>query len=255
MTWIDTHCHLDLLPPPLESILKTAAESRVAKIISIGTDTKSNAQILNMINQHSMVYGALGVHPHNAKQWQKTTGDLILKQAEHPKIVAIGECGADFHYQFATVKQQQTACTEQLEIAVALGLPVVVHSRTADAKTIEWLTPFAKKGLRGVLHSFTGSLKLKDFALDFGFYLSLNGILTFAKESTLQNLAKELPLDKILIETDAPYLSPVPFRGQTNQPSRVYAVGEFLASILGLTPEVLARQLRQNTYKLFPKLQ
>jgi TatD DNase family protein len=230
--WIDTHCHLDLISEQAPALLAKAKQKGVERLVTIATDKKSTEKVCSYIKQYSNVYGTAGIHPHEAKNVLADDFDFIISCIKNQaKIVALGECGYDFHYNHSSYKQQKDVFEKQLEIALSLNYPVVVHSREAEKETMSSLEPFLKKGLRVLLHSFTSSLQLANFAMQYDCYFSCNGIITFPKSLQLQEVFQKIPLSRILIETDAPYLSPAPFRGKENTPANVTLVGEFLAKL------------------------
>ncbi len=223
--------------------------------LTIGTQMGMNGNILKQVQQHKQVFGTLGVHPHNAKEFDRSTYDL-LKEAinSSSKIVAVGECGYDFHYHHSSVEDQEFAFEKQLDLALELSLPVVIHTREAEQKTIDTLDKYRSKGLKGVFHSFTSSLALAEYALDAGFYISFNGIATFPKSELVREVLKMVPIEKILLETDAPFLSPVPVRGRTNVPGNVGIIGTHLAEFLGIPAKEFAIQTKLNTLTLFSQI-
>ena len=250
--WIDTHCHLDLLSEEISCVLTKAKAKKVAYLVTIAIDKKSSQKICYLTKQYPNVYGTVGIHPHEASNALTTDFDFItfcLQNQE--KIIALGECGYDFYHQESDYQIQKMVFEKQLAIALSLNYPVVVHSRSAEKETIVSLEPFLKKNLRVLLHSFTSSWKLANFGIKKGVYFSCNGILTFPKSIDLQKIFQKIPLDRILIETDSPYLSPVPLRGKENTPANVVFVGEFLAHLRKKTLSEIMKITTQNAKKFY----
>lgn len=198
-----------------------------------------------------MVYGSAGLHPHSAQQFNKDLGSAIAEAAgSSAKIVAIGETGLDYHYMHAPAEVQQAVFRVQLKIARQLKLPVVMHSRDAEEDTLAILKEFPLSR-KGVAHSFTGSGKMAEVLLAMGWYIGINGIVTFRNAQELREVVRKLPLERIVLETDAPYLSPVPFRGQRNSPCRVPVIAEYLAELLEVPLPRLTEQTTGNAEELF----
>ena len=189
---------------------------------------------------------------HNAREYTEEHGSWIKTTAQtHPKIIAIGECGYDFFYNHSDAKEQEIAFTKQLEIAVETGLPVVIHTRNAEKETRKTLEPFLSQGITGVFHCYTSSQELAEFALEAGFYLSFNGIVTFPKSDNVRELLSMTPINRLLLETDAPFLTPVPYRGKKNFPGYLSLVGKYIAEYLTIDESKLAQQVSDNTKTLF----
>ena len=217
---IETHCHLDYLKEvELEEIVERSQAAGVERIITISVAPGNLDTVLNLTRQHDMIYGTQGVHPHEAEKFTSDTEAQIREQALDPRILAIGEIGLDYFYDHADRKVQQRVFETQLQIASDLDLPVVIHSREADEDTMSILANFEntlKK--RGVIHSFTSGPELAQYAIDQGFCLGFNGICTFNKAENVRDIIRMTPLENIILETDAPYLTPVPYRGKENAP-------------------------------------
>lgn len=253
--WIDSHCHLEMIKENIPDLFLRSEADNLKACITIGTDHASNIQVIEMCERYPQIFGTLGVHPHEASTFTRKEADFIEAEAQkNPKIVAIGECGFDFHYNLSDQKQQHEAFEQQLDIAVRSNLPVVIHTRDAEEETIEVLTHFKDQNLKGVFHCFTSSMKLAEFALKSGFYISFNGISTFPKSREVKEVLKETPLDRILLETDAPYLAPVPHRGKPNTPKYVPVVGHFISEFLDIPVEEFSKITLQNTKRLFSRL-
>lgn len=251
--WIDTHCHLDLLNEKVPVILAKAKEKGVDYLVSIAINKQSTQRICSYIHQYPNVYGTAGIHPHEAKNVTSTDFDFIISCLQtQEKIIAIGECGYDFHYQNSDYQSQKEVFETQLNIALQYNYPVVLHSRKAEQETMATLEPFLAKGLKVLLHSFTSSWELANFGIAKNTYFSCNGIITFPKSTQLQEIFQKIPLNRILIETDSPYLSPIPLRGRVNTPANVALVGEYLAKLRGKnTTEIMqiTTENARNFYK------
>ena len=231
--WTDTHCHLDMLEEKIVSILEEAKKKEVNRIVTIAIDKKSSKKVCDYVKSYSNVYGAVGIHPHEAKTVQQTDYDFIATSlVKEKKIIALGECGYDFHYNHSSYSTQRQVFCRQLEIAMKTDYPVVIHSREAEKETMETLLPFLKKGLKVLFHSFTSSSKLADFGIQFGCYFSFNGIITFSNAAHFLKLFEKISIERILLETDSPFLAPVPLRGKKNFPENVAIIGNFLANHL-----------------------
>jgi len=254
--WIDSHCHLEMLKGDLNDNLEKSFQQEMKLCISIGTDQESNLKIKQFCKKFEQVYGTFGFHPHNASEFNQEHLDWIRTEViNDKKIVGIGECGFDFYYNHSSKSDQIEAFESQLDLAVETNLPSIIHSRDAESDTREVLDKYTNRGLKGVVHCFTSDLDQAKFLLERGFYLSFNGICTFPQADTIRQVLKYMPKDRILLETDSPFLSPVPLRGKPNFPGNVSIVGEYVADLLGLSVEKLAEIVSQNTKRLFPKIQ
>lgn len=253
---IDSHCHLDYLQRVgiLEGALARAREAGVGAMLTICTSVEAFPQVLAIAERHDRLWCSVGVHPHDAAGEADVTVDELVALSRHPKVIGIGECGLDYFYERSPRDQQQKVFRNHIEAARATGLPLIVHSRDADQDTVELLAEGAAKGgLRGLIHCFSTTQYLSDNALKIGFYISLSGILTFPKSESLREIAKGLPADRILVETDSPYLAPVPHRGRKCEPAYVAATAACLAELQGLNTEALAAATTANFFRLFDK--
>ena len=252
---IDTHCHLyyDSIKNDIQTVLARAEEQGVNRFICVGTNTTDSAESLKIAANFDNVYASAGVHPHDAKDapgdYLKQIKDLL----QFDKMVAVGEMGLDYFRNISPPDVQKKVFREQMELAHQINKPVIFHNRDADEDVIKILSEFP--GVVGVSHCFSSDLKTAKVFLDMGFYISFSGNLTF-KNSLLPEVAKEIPLNKIMVETDSPFLSPVPFRGKPNEPGRTLFVAKKLAEIHELTLEEIAEKTSENAAKLFnlPKL-
>jgi TatD DNase family protein len=250
---IETHCHLDYLKElPLQSLLEKCIENNIEKIVTIAVEPNNFEKVLDLINANEMIYGTQGVHPHQAITFNDSVKESIIENSKHPKVLAIGEIGLDYHYNKSPKEKQIETFEAQLEIACVENLPVVIHSRDAEDDTIKILEKFAPRlSKKGVIHSFTSELRLAEKAIELGFYLGFNGIITFKNAENVRDALKITPLSKLLLETDSPYLTPVPFRGKENAPYYLPCVAQYMADFLNLDCEELLEQIRLNSLTLF----
>ena len=250
-SFIDTHCHLDKLDSTPEEAVKQAKKEGVETMVTISVDEESFDFVSNAVMQFKDVYGTVGIHPHDASEFSPSLEQSILKLARgHEKMIAIGETGLDYHYMNSSAENQQFAFRKQLQIAVELNLPVVLHSREAEADTISILKEIPVPAL-GVAHSFTSSLKMARTLLDMGWYLGINGIVTFKNAEDLREVVRWIPMDRLLLETDSPFLAPVPFRGKPNKPAYIPVIASFIAELRKIPIEHLAEKTSENANRLF----
>lgn len=250
---IETHCHLDYLKNlPLEEILQKSKEANIEKIITIAVEPDNFDAVLNLAIQYEEVYFTQGVHPHDATSLNEDALNIIKERSAHPKMVAVGEIGLDFYYDNCPRDIQQSVFEKQLQLACDLNKPVVIHSREAEEETIATLSKFSKRLKRkGVIHSFTSKQNLADFAINNDFYIGLNGIITFKSAKDLRDIVKTIPLERILLETDAPFLTPAPHRGKENAPYYLPFIAQKVAEIKQVDVEVVVDQCYQNSIDLF----
>jgi TatD DNase family protein len=260
--FIDSHAHLDdpRLLEELEGVLARAKDAGVTRMITVGCWSKRGGfeKVAELISNNANLYGALGVHPHEAKEVVDSTPydairDLVAStdSAIKGRVVAIGEAGLDFHYDNSPREVQREVFIAQLRLAKELNLPIIVHTREAEAETLEILRAERLGTAGGVLHCFSGSLELAKEALDMGFYISFSGVITFPKAAALRDVVKAVPIERILVETDCPYLAPVPVRGRTNEPAFAVHTAEKIAELKGLSLDDVARITTLNTEELF----
>ena len=257
--FIDSHAHIDgpEYDADREEVIKRATDAGVTTILNVGTgDPHSGAfeRAASLAATHKNIYAAIGVHPHDAKLYDDAAEARIQSLvASIPKILAWGEIGLDYHYDNSPRDTQRQVFRRQLQAARACDLPVVIHTRSADIDTIEILRSEYQQSLRGgIMHCFGGSLELALAAIDLGFYISFSGNITFKKADDIRATASQLPLARLLIETDCPYLTPVPFRGKRNEPARVVEVARCLAAIHGISLEEVGRITTANFAAIFP---
>ena len=258
MRLIDSHCHLnyDGLVERQAQVLENAREAGVAGFLNISTRQREWEQIIAVAERESDVWASVGVHPHEADAHPGLGAAALVEAADHPRVIAIGECGLDYYYDKSDRAAQRERFEAHIDAARQTGLPLVVHTRDAEEDTAEILTGAVREGgVTGVLHCFTGSAELARKGLDLGFYVSLSGIVTFKNAADLQATAKWLPADQMLVETDSPFLAPVPHRGQKCEPAFVADTATFVADLRGEDPEKLAEATTANFFKLFSKAQ
>ena len=256
---IDSHAHLDYaqLSDDLEGVLARAAEAGVSHIITIGVKLTTADRPKALAEAHDNIWCSVGIHPHEAGSEPDAANiDAIFASADHPKCIAIGEAGLDYFYDYASPKQQEDSFRAQIAVARCLDLPIIVHARDADSDVATILENEMEKGaFRGVLHCFSSGAELAERAIDIGFYISFSGILTFNKAEELRAIATNIPEDRILVETDSPYLAPVPHRGRPNEPAYTAHTLEKLATVRGKRPVEMAHITRKNTLRLFNRME
>ena len=256
MRLIDSHCHLNYegLVERQDEVLQNARERGVAGFLNISTRQREWGDIIAVAERESDVWASVGVHPHEADAHPDLGAASLVEAANHPRVIAIGECGLDYYYDKSDRAAQRERFEAHIEAAAQTGLPLVVHTRDAEEDTTEILGRAVKeKGIRGVLHCFTGSAALARTGLDLGFYVSLSGIVTFKNAQDLQDTAKWLPGGQMLVETDSPFLAPVPHRGQKCEPAFVADTAAFVAELRGEPLDQLADATTANFFKLFNK--
>jgi TatD DNase family protein len=253
---IETHCHLDYLKElPLEEIRAKIKEAGITKVITIGVDPGNLDKVQELAKTYPEVYFTQGIHPHDSKEASEAEFQKIIDRASEPKMVAVGEIGLDYHYNNSPQDVQKRMFERQLQIACDKDLPVVIHTRDADEDTVAILKNFsAKLKRKGVVHSFTSSRELAEFVLAEGFFIGFNGIVTFKKAENVQEVVKITPPERILFETDSPFLTPVPHRGKENAPYYLPFVAAKVAELKNLDLEKLKEQVFKNSLNCFFKL-
>ena len=252
---IDTHCHIqtDEFDEDRAEVLARAREAGVDTLIVVGGagDLATNDQAVQLAETHARLYATVGMHPHDAKDVSAETMDRLRGLAQHPKVVAIGETGLDFHYDNSPREVQREMFERFASLAVETRLPIVVHNRESDREVAETIRNRGGGRLEGVIHCFTSDQAAARSFLDLGFYLSFSGIVTFKNAEGLRDVARQVPLDRLLIETDAPFLAPVPKRGRRNEPAYVRYVAETLAQVRGVSVDEIAGAASRNARALF----
>ena len=253
---VDHHCHLDFpeFAADLDGVVARAGANGVGMMVTISTRVRQFDRILAVAERFENVYGSVGTHPHNADEERDVPLADILERSKHPKVVAIGEAGLDYFYKRSTPENQAAGFRRHIEAARVTGLPLEIHTRDADADTLAILEDEHRKGaFPAVLHCFTGGRELAMRAVDLGLYVSFTGVVTFKKSEALRAIAREVPLDRLLVETDAPFLAPDPFRGKTNEPAYVVHTAAALADVKGVTADALATATTDNFFRLYAK--
>ncbi len=253
---IDSHCHLvyDGLAERQSEVLATARAREIGGFLNISTRQSEWDDVIAVATRESDVWASVGVHPHEADAHPDLGATALVEASRHPRVVAIGECGLDYYYDKSDRAAQRDRFAAHIDAARQTGLPLIIHTRDAEADTAEMLTDaVGQGGIAAVLHCFTGSADLARTALDLGLFISISGIVTFKNAKGLQDTAKTIPADRLLVETDSPFLAPVPHRGQTCEPAFVADTAAFLADLRGETIEDLSSATTANFFRLFAK--
>lgn len=253
---VDHHCHLDFpdFAPELDQVVARAREACIGTMVTISTRIREFDKVLAVAERFDDVYCSVGTHPHNAHEELDIPLEKIIDLTRHPKVVAVGEAGLDYYYKHSTPEAQAEGFRRHIAAARETGLPLEIHTRDADDDTIAILEDeHAKGAFPAVLHCFTGGRNLAMRALDLGLYVSFSGVITFKKNDALREIARDVPLDSLLVETDAPFLAPDPFRGKRNEPSYVVRTAATLANVKGISDEELARATTDNFFRLYKK--
>jgi TatD DNase family protein len=255
---VDTHCHLDLIEKqglPLDEIMKNSQENNVKILQTICTRVSEINSLINYTKNHKNVYASVGNHPCNVAEQPKVTAAEIIEICEkNPKIIGIGETGLDYYHDKSSIDLQKFSFLEHIKASQQNDLPTIIHSRDCDLDMIEILQSEQRnKNFPALLHCFSSSKELAKKALDLGIYISISGIITFKNATQLQEIVKFLPLEFLLVETDSPYLAPIPHRGKTNQPAFSRHIVEFLSELRGESVEKITDQTTQNFFKIFKK--
>ena len=254
MRWTDTHCHLnhpDLLSE-WEAIQTRAQHAGVQRLIIVGYELESSQRALQLAEQSPHLYATIGIHPHDAQQWTPETHQRLTELCQHPRVVAIGEIGLDFYRDLSPHKAQYEALHAQLELARTHHLPVVIHCREAYDSLLNVLAHYPD--VQGVLHCFSGSADYARRGLDLGYWLGIGGVVTFRSAEALRAIVQATPSDRIVLETDAPYLAPHPYRGKRNEPAYLPLVAKQVASLWNMSLERLSTLTEQNVGQLFPRI-
>lgn len=254
MYWTDIHCHLNMLETTPQETLTAAAKNNVKQVITIAT----NPEDLDIVFSYAKDYGpqvfcTQGIHPHDAKEYSSDIEKILRNRAPLPEVVAIGEIGLDYFYKYSDIDIQKTVFEEQLKIAKDFDLPIQIHSRDAEEDTVSILKKVSTNH-KGVVHCFTGTDYLAEEALKLGLNISISGIVTFKNAHDLRETISKIPIDRIHIETDAPFLAPVPQRGKKNQPAFVLHTAEFVANLFSMDLDKFNAQILENNLNVFPKL-
>lgn len=261
--WFDTHAHLDYEYPFSETEYVTrAANAGVSKILTVGSNPDNWPKIQKLAESYqnhptSRVYFSVGIHPHDGLQFNSEKENSMREYAKHPLCVALGEMGLDYYYDNSPRETQQDACRKQLALALELAKPVIIHSRDGEDDLLVLLKDFSKQWHNkhqhnpGVIHCFSGTSQFAESCLDLGFYISFSGIITFKKAEEVRAIAKHVPLNRILVETDSPYLAPIPYRGKQNESAYIVETAKLLAEVRGISTQELSLATMQNSINLF----
>jgi TatD DNase family protein len=250
---IDSHAHLDMkqFDSDRNEVIDRAVSNDVRYIISVGIDMKSSRNALNLTTHYPSIFSTAGIHPHNADNANNNDLEEIALMAQHDKIIAIGEIGLDFFRNRSTRQNQIEIFTQQIAVAISLDLPVVIHDREAHTETVNILSSFKQNEQRGMIHCFSGGYKLAKTFIDMGYYISIPGTVTYNNASQIQDVVKRIPLNRLLLETDAPFLSPTPYRGKRNEPSYIVNTAQKIANLRGISFEEVSYQTSKNVCELF----
>jgi TatD DNase family protein len=254
---VDSHCHLDFpdFAEELDRVVARAHSAGVGTLVTIGTRVRKFDQVRAIAERFENVFCSVGTHPHNAHEELDVTVDDLVRLAEHPKVVAIGEAGLDYHYDLSPRDVQARGLLTHIAAARRTGLPLVIHAREADADLAAILKREMEKGaFPAVLHCFSSGRALAETGISLGFYVSFSGILTFKNAQDIKDIARDLPADRILVETDAPYLAPPPHRGKRNEPAFAVHTADVLADVRGVSREEVAALTTDNFFRLFAKV-
>ena len=252
--WFDVHAHIDRLEHSPEEAIRLAIENGVERIITIGTEPSDLQTVMDLADRFQpYVYCTLGVHPHEGGIYDDVAENFIIQNIHHPRVVAVGEIGLDYYYEQSPRDKQIEAFERQLEIAKKFKMPIEIHTRDAEADTVNILKKY-RGDVIGLIHCFTGTEWLAKECLDLGYNISFSGVVTFKNAEPLREVVKMVPMDRIHVETDSPFLAPVPMRGKKNTPSFVVHTAQVVADLKNVTLEQLSEATCANTLKLFPKL-
>ena len=250
---IDSHVHLDdsQFDEDREAVIDSLRENNLELVINVGADMESSKRAVELSEKYDMIYAAVGVHPHDAKAVDEDTIEALRELSKAPKVIAIGEIGLDYHYDNSPRDTQKKWFRRQIKLAKELDLPIIVHDREATKDTLDIITEEHDGKLRGVIHCFSSSVEVAEQYIKLGFFISLGGPVTFKNAKMPKMVATEVPLESLLIETDSPYLAPVPFRGKRNDPTKVRYVAETIANLKEISYERLVEATNKNTKRLF----
>lgn len=256
MTLFDTHCHLmdDQFSDDLDAVLVKARDAGVSHIVIPAVDVVSAHRAIAIAEAYEGVYAAVGIHPESAKDVPDGDFDVIERLATHPKVVAIGEIGLDYYWDAAPRPVQQDVMQRQIEIAKRVQLPVIIHNRESTEDVLKVLKASGAAEVGGIMHCFNASLDVAKACMEMAFYISFGGPVTFKKTDDIRQVAAQIPSERLLVETDSPYLSPHPFRGKRNEPMRVRVIAQKVAEVRGETLETIAAQTMENALRLFAKV-
>jgi TatD DNase family protein len=249
----DSHAHLDMeaFDPDRDAVLARAVEGAVSRIVTVGIDVESSTAAIELARKYDFVHAAAGLHPHGADQFDQTDLEEIARLASEPGIVAWGEIGLDYFKNYSSREAQVKVFTRQLEMAHELGLPVIIHDREAHQDVLTALQRMGKGEMKGVIHCYSGDMELAEAFMELGYYISIPGTVTYKKASLVRSVAREMPLHSMLIETDCPFLAPVPRRGKRNEPLFVAYTAQKIARLRGISADEVAETTSDNAGRLF----
>jgi len=253
---VDSHCHLDFpqLCPDLDGVVARAQNAGVGVLQTICTKLSNLENIKKISHSYDNIYYSIGVHPHEVEKEGVPAFEELLSLTEDRKAIGIGETGLDYYYEHSNRELQKQSFSNHIKVARETGLPIIIHTRSAEEDTINILkSEMSVAKFPGLIHCFTSTKELAEECLDMGFYISVSGIITFNNAKDLKEVIKTIPLERLIVETDSPYLAPVPMRGKSNEPSFIKYTVEYLADLLGHTPEVIAEETTKNFFHLFQK--
>lgn len=257
---VDSHCHLNFpeFSEDLEAVIQRASDNGVGTLLTINTKLEEAVHLQEIADRFPQVYCTVGVHPHDAAHYVSgyegvSLFSKIIELANHPKVIGLGETGLDYHYENSPREDQIASFSEHIRASLELDLPLIIHTRDADEDTIRCLTEVGQGKAKGVFHCFSGNSELAQKALSLGFYISFSGILTFKNADELRKIAQSMPIDRILVETDAPFLAPVPHRGQRNEPAFTRYTAELLAHLRNISYSATEIETTNNFFRLFTK--
>ncbi|AVM73632.1 TatD family hydrolase [Magnetospirillum gryphiswaldense] len=254
---VDSHCHLDFpdFADELDQVVERARQSGIGLMLTINTHVSRFPRVLTVAERFDDVYCTVGIHPHEAGNEPATDAETLIRLAEHPKVVGFGETGLDYYYDKSPRDRQRDSFRVHIDAARRTGLPVIIHTRDADDDMAQILTEeMAKGAFPGLVHCFSSGPQLADLAVELGLFISVSGIVTFKKAEALQQVIASVPLDRLLVETDCPYLAPIPYRGKRNEPAYVAHTAAKVAELKGISPETLAAATTANFLSLFAKV-
>lgn len=256
MTWIDSHAHLEMedFHPDRPQVIERALAQGVTGLITIGTDLDSSRKALALAKTYSLIYATVGVHPHEAAGFKPEILSRLTALAKDPLVVAIGEIGLDFYRNLSPPKSQKETFRHLIQLARAVSLPMVIHDREAHKEVLAILREEKAWEVGGVFHCFSGDWKMARHCLDLNFFLSITGAVTYKKASQLEEVVRQAPIESLLLETDAPYLAPIPYRGRRNEPAYLVHTAEQVARIRGMTLPELSRAILENTRQAFKRM-
>ncbi|MBL8881445.1 MAG: TatD family hydrolase [Hyphomicrobium sp.] len=254
---VDRHCHIDRheFAKDLDGVVERAKAAGVGILVDISTRIRKFGEVKALVERFDNVYGSVGTHPHNAHEELDIPVSEIVRLSRHPKIVSIGEAGLDYFYKHSTPAAQAEGFRNHIAAARETGLPLEIHTRDADADTLAILKEERARGpFPAILHCFTGGRELAMGAVDLGLYVSFSGVISFKKSEALREIARDIPMERLLVETDAPFLAPEPYRGKLNEPAYIVHTAKALAAVKGVSEDEIARTTTENFFRLFTKV-